>query len=392
MPSESEFSDLHLLVCGPFEPSFFLPLNVSTPKGFGGVPVNLLVAEMCKLFRKVTVVGTSQHIIQLWSAEQDNLRLVLVPSSARARRRALTFFSKEIKSLLTEIELSKPNLIHAHWTYEFAAASLKSKVPTLVTVHDDPIKIFQQMPDAYRFIRLLMAIRNRIRMSHANFVSPYLLKQWTRYLFWPSNKVEQIVTNLPPFERVEKIGLKGKNSAYVISIGDASARKNIHSLINAWEIVQRTIPDLELILVGSGLDENSTLADYAKSLSIYNIKFVGECERDELENLIEGALLMVHPSLEESLGLIFVEAMAKGCPVIAGQASGGVSWALGNAGILIDVLDPAKIAESIFKLHSSDELRYELALRGIAQHERVFDKNLILSRYLGLYRKLVTGK
>jgi len=357
--------------------------------GFGGVPVNQLTKQMLEIFGKVTLLGTSQHINDPWRFQTNNLTLILVPSSPRARNRALTLFSSEIKHLLLEIRLSKPDLVHAHWTYEFARAALNSKTPTLVTVHDDPVQIFRQMPDAYRFIRMVMAIRNRIKMSHVNFVSPYLLHQWKKNLIWKNKKDSQVITNLSPFDLIEFSQRQESENPYVISVGDSSPRKNIRNLIKAWAEVEVQDSELMLFLLGNGLDDKSELARYAESLHTRNIVFLGFKNRDDTEKLIEGAMMMVHPSFEESQGLVLTEALSKGCPVIAGKNSGAVGWTLGDSGILVNVRESGEISSAILSLRESPSLRETIARKGLAHFREEFDTTAIVSKYLNAYDQVL---
>ena len=55
--------------------------------------------------------------------------------------RALDFFKYERECLVTAINDFAPDVIHAHWTYEFVWAALDSAYPTLATAHDSPAKV-----------------------------------------------------------------------------------------------------------------------------------------------------------------------------------------------------------------------------------------------------------
>ena len=72
------------------------------------------------------------------------------------------------------------------------------------------------------------------------------------------------------------------------------------------------------------------------------VNFVGPVDPDELIDIYEQVDLMVHPSMEESFGMVLVEAMARKIPVIGGEKSGAVPWVLdnGKAGVLTDIRSP----------------------------------------------------
>jgi L-malate glycosyltransferase len=77
---------------------------------------------------------------------------------------------------------------------------------------------------------------------------------------------------------------------------------------------------------------------------------------------------VAHPSLEESFGMVVLEAMALGVPVLGGQRSGAVPWLLaGDAGVLVDVRNPSAIAEGLIRLLSDKQFARLTARRG---HDR----------------------
>ena len=55
------------------------------------------------------------------------------------------------------IDPRDPDIVHAHWTYEFALGAIESRVPTVVTAHDAPLSILRLNPTPYRLARTVMA-------------------------------------------------------------------------------------------------------------------------------------------------------------------------------------------------------------------------------------------
>ena len=99
--------------------------------------------------------------------------------------------------------------------------------------------------------------------------------------------------------------------------------------------------------------------------------------------------VFAHPSLEESHGLIFVEAMAIGCPVIAGRNSGATSWTLGDAGILVDVSKAEEIAEAMLTFYNSETKREQSIRNGFIQNSKMFEKNTIIKKYIAAYETVL---
>ena len=104
----------------------------------------------------------------------------------RRRHRARDFFRVERADLLNAMKQSKCEIIHAHWTYEFAiGAFLEHGRPCVITLHDWAPTILRLMPDPYRFIRLLMNTYTLRKASNFTVTSPYLPEEvaagdWSR--------------------------------------------------------------------------------------------------------------------------------------------------------------------------------------------------------------------
>jgi glycosyltransferase involved in cell wall biosynthesis len=85
------------------------------------------------------------------------------------------------------------------------------------------------------------------------------------------------------------------------------------------------------------------------------MEFLGSLTYETLLQEMAEADVFLHPSLEESFGMVVAEAMALGLPVVGGKASGAVPWVIGRAGILVDVTNPTEIAHGLIDLLSNPE-------------------------------------
>ncbi len=110
--------------------------------------------------------------------------------------------------------------------------------------------------------------------------------------------------------------------------------KNHERLFEAFALVRRERPELELVLTGGGHEGRAVPA---------GVRVAGHVSEDELASLYRRAACLVFPSLYEGFGLPPLEAMASGCPVAASSA-GSLPEACGDAAALFDPLDPEEIA------------------------------------------------
>lgn len=382
----------HVLLCGPAEPGeiFDCADHHQLPHGLGGVPVNLLARALVSHGWRVTVVSTSPDVAKLWRHREADLEVVLVPARASARTRALDLFKVERRALTTEIRRQQPDLVHAHWTYEFALAALASGLPTLVTAHDAPLKILRHYRDPYRTMRLAMALWVRMKRPQLTAVSPYLAEQWRREMCWHQEMA--IIPNITPFKLRE--GVRDNcDTLRVVTVAENSRLKNVKAAIMAWPAVLRAFPDAELHLVGHGLGSSDDLASWAERHAKQNqIVWHGSIGRADVESLMGSAAVLLHPSLEESIGIALIEAMSQGITVVGGIGSGAVPWTIGEGGKLTDVRSPDSIAATVIDLLRDPEMRSRLGEAGRRRVAEVFSPEVVVHTCEEQYRTVLESR
>ncbi|WP_114905730.1 D-inositol-3-phosphate glycosyltransferase [Ornithinimicrobium murale] len=116
---------------------------------------------------------------------------------------------------------------------------------------------------------------------------------------------------------------------------------------------------------GSGLERPQALQELAAELGLADrVRFVPPVSRAELAQWYRAADLVTVPSYNESFGLVAVEALASGTPVVA-AAVGGLPVAVGDGGILLDGHEPDRWADAIADLLDDDDRRAALAAAGV---------------------------
>lgn len=356
--------------------------------GYRGIAVSVLARELVKRGHRVSVVSASYEGIEHSECfHGTSLTIHVVPGRTRARARAKDLWLRERQSMTTVLQKINPDVVHAHWTYEFALAALASGLPTLVTIRDAPLTILRYYHDPYRAIRLILAIWVRAKQPQMTAVSGYMAEQWRREMGWRRDIA--IIPNIAPFE--PGTGEHKDPPAHrVVTVADSSRRKNVRAALRAWPLVLQAFPDAELHLIGYGLGPLEDLALWAKRQALERqIVWHGHVERAELEDLIGSATALLHPSLEESLGNTLLEAMALSVPVVGGSQSGAVPWTVGGGGIMTDVRSPTAIAATVVDLLGDPERCARLGITGRQRVTSVFSPDAVTSAYEEQYTAML---
>jgi glycosyltransferase involved in cell wall biosynthesis len=127
---------------------------------------------------------------------------------------------------------------------------------------------------------------------------------------------------------------------YVLAAGDLRPKKNLAVLIAAYRQLRRDGLPHRLVLAGADLGLGGELRSQTGGEPVELTGFVSDAR---LDALIRGAAALVVPSLYEGFGLIVLEAMARGCPVLLARA-GALPETGGDAAVYFDPADPGELA------------------------------------------------
>jgi len=165
-----------------------------------------------------------------------------------------------------------------------------------------------------------------------------------------------------------KFGIKKK---YLLYPAQFWPHKNHANILLALEQVKEKykIP-LSVVFVGSDKGNFSYIQKMATSLQLYDdVHFLGFVSREDLVDLYQTAFALLYPTFFGPENLPPLEAFALGCPVIASKVSGAEEQ-LGDAALLVDPKSPEQIADAIYKLYNSPDIRKTLIEHGLKQAQK----------------------
>ncbi|WP_353095824.1 glycosyltransferase family 4 protein [Tissierella praeacuta] len=155
-------------------------------------------------------------------------------------------------------------------------------------------------------------------------------------------------------------------------------------LINSISILREKIPNIKLLLAGSGIMESQYKAQ-AEKLAIHNnIEFLGH--RKDVPKLLKLSDIVVASSRREGLPVNVMEAMVTGLPLVVTNVRGHRDLVKdGENGYIIELDDVEDFANSIEKLYRDDKLRIEFGKRGIKLVQKYSLEN-VLKEMQGIYK------
>lgn len=191
------------------------------------------------------------------------------------------------------------------------------------------------------------------------------------------------VVCIPNFSSFPITNKKISDNKVIISVGRLTFQKNIHALLDAWEMVYYKIPDWNLNIYGSGEDFEA-LQDIIKIKKLKNIKLMGES--NNIEKIYQNSSLFILSSRFEGFPMVLVEAQAFGLPIISFDCPHGPSEIIQHQknGLLIRNYDVKGLADAILELALDTEKRRSYSSRALKDAKR-FEVSSILKLWVELF-------
>ncbi len=200
------------------------------------------------------------------------------------------------------------------------------------------------------------------------------------------------------FREVRRHDAEGIGSASsqkrIVYAGRLIELKGVNYLVQALPGVLNNFPEAELIIVGSGPMKDD-LVELSNRLNLGNkVVCIDKVPQEKLLEIYSSASLFVLPSIvnkkgeTEGLGMVLLEAMACGLPVI-GSNVGGIPDVIkdGETGLLARQKAPESLTEKITLVFSDTYLRQRLVENGYRFVKENFSWDVIAEKFIGIYRE-----
>lgn len=205
--------------------------------------------------------------------------------------------------------------------------------------------------------------------------------------------------NIPADDVAKKYGLEGRR--VILFVGRVTYVKGVHLLLKAFRELVSKYRDLKLAIVGPLTDHfgEAEPSQYARALMEYASKvlpkdsyvFTGSVDKETLRKLYSVAYVCVLPSYAEAFGMVLIEAMSSGCPVL-GSNAGGIADVIENgiAGLIFKKGDYIDLKEKLEMLVGNEALRKTLSINCREIAEKKYSWGAVATKLRDIYRNVIT--
>jgi len=178
----------------------------------------------------------------------------------------------------------------------------------------------------------------------------------------------------------------------ILFVGRLEKRKGVDYLIRAFQKIKRELPKTRLIVVGPGTRLRHKYEKRIRQSKLEGVFFAGYADFGDLPHYFKTADIVCSPATgRESFGIVLLEAMAAGRPIVASNIEGYASVLTNGAeGLLVPPRDSEKLAEALITLLTDERMREEMGARGRATASQ-YDWERISQRVMDFYLN-VLGK
>ena len=281
--------------------------------------------------------------------DADNIHIHNVPYIPKIRGISYAYNGYKIgKEVIKNYGI---DIIHSHYAFPqgFLGSYLKNKfnIPHVITLHGSDVLRLSKNPVGKYFFNYAVKNCDKI-ICVSEFLKNNLSKQY-------QNKSE-VIYNGVDFDLFYDIGI---DENYGLFVGSFVPQKGIDILIDAVKDI-----DFNFKFIGDGVLFNK-IDERIKKENINNIELLGKKHQKEVSEYIKRCSFLILPSLSEGLGMVLLEAMASGKPVI-GTNVGGIPELIKNEynGFLVEAKNPYTLREKINILVENKDLREKMGKNG----------------------------
>ena len=250
-----------------------------------------------------------------------------------------------------EVRAFEPDVIHGQHVWALPSLAAEVGVPMVITAHGTDLMGYDKWPELRHFADTAMEACEKVICISAD--NEKLVREvFPQY----ADKIVRMRNGYNPdifyprvLDREEVLGRFGidyKGENLILFAGKMTRFKGIDILLDAAATYEEERPNAMTVLAGDG-EERANLEAQAEELGLKRVHFIGNISQDQLADLYCVADIDLVPSRREPFGLVAVEAMACGTPVVAANEGGLPDFVNDSVGMLVEPENPTDLARGI---------------------------------------------
>jgi len=254
-----------------------------------------------------------------------------------------------------EIKKFKPDLIHAQHLGVITAIAGRYDIPIITTCHGSELIEYAEVPSLLKYGREAFECSKKViavsKHSEKDIDKTFGLG---KTIMIPNGYDSEVFyKDLDSKEEVLKgFGIQKQYNKIVGFAGKLTLNKGIDILLKAAKIYEKN--NILTLIAGNG-NQYEELKKLKKALGLENVVFVGEQTQESLRRIYTISDVSVVPSRQEAFGLVALEAIACGTPVIASNEGGLPDFITEQVGILVEKEKSEKFAEAIINVLGNEK-------------------------------------
>lgn len=264
-----------------------------------------------------------------------------------------------------------PDVIHCHLSRGAlmgGRAATKIAVPAVVTTH------------------------NNIKLKYCRNIHQFLVLTESQRHYLRSNGIsDSAITKIPNFSNFEPVAevvkkIVKEDAPVFVAYGRFVPKKGFEDLLHAFQRVLQQQPEARLIIGGDG-GEKEKLRQRVSSLKLeQGVRFVGWIS--DVKAFLSQGTVFVLPSRDEPFGIVLLEVMASGVPIVTTKTGGACEILTDKTAYFAELADPVSLAGAMLQA-ITDPQRQGKAEAALALFNHHYRKNSVIPKTLAYYHSLL---